>query len=224
MQILKHETPSSEFAQIAYISFLFALRIPSETLQLIRAYKGGDLDRFSPQAERALTGLNGPKGHERLIIRFTRRKNLPQGCIVAMPCFCKLAERAAHQLCPVHFFWPLITCRVRPGAKLFSNYYDTKVNNTLKAVLRKLKIPNAERYSSHGFRRGAANELKTRGSQWSAILSLGEWRSLAFLGYVDLTPELDRDTSKLLLETDDDVESDLGGEVGLWARCPCDLA
>ena len=49
------------------------------------------------------------------------------------------------------------------------------------------------------------------------MVSLGEWRSLAFRGYVDITPDLDRDMSKLLLETDD-LESDLNDEVGLWAR------
>ena len=100
-----------------------------------------------------------------------------------------------------------------PGGKaLFPSFYDTKVNNTLKAVLNKLHVPYANRYSSHGFRRGAANELKTKGSQWSTIASIVEWESLSFLGYVDITPELDRDLSKLLIEVED-LDSDLDDEV-----------
>lgn len=40
---------------------------------------------------------------------------------------------------------------------------------------------------------------------------------MAAMGYVDVTPELDRDMSKLLMETDD-IDSDFEEEVGHWAR------
>ena len=131
---------------------------------------------------------------------------------MARPCFCSLADRSAHQLFPVHFFWPLVRKRVRAGELLFPSYYGAKVNNAIKAVLRTLSVPYAAHYSSHGFRRGASNELKTRMSQWSTVATLGERRSLAFRGRVDLTTELNRDMSKLLDETDT-VESDLEDQV-----------
>ena len=131
---------------------------------------------------------------------------------MSRPCFCSLANNTARQLCPVHFFWPIIVKNTRSGEKLFPTFYGTKVNNTLKAILAKIKIEHAKSYTSHGFRRGAANELKTRGSQWSTIATLGEWRSLAFRGYVDIAAELDRDMSKLLAETND-LESDIDEEV-----------
>ena len=188
VKIINRESRKSEFAQLAYVSFLFALRVPSEALTLVRSYKSDDITQFLPQAERALIGLKGLPGEEKLVLRFNRRKNLPQGCIMTRPCFCQLSTTVAHQLCPVHFSWPLIRARVKSGAKLFPNYYDTKSNNTIKAVLAKLGIANAHRYSSHGFRRGAANELKSKGSQWPTVATLGEWRSLAFTGYVYLTP------------------------------------
>ena len=74
----------------------------------------------------------------------------------------------------------------------------------------KIGLPNAPRYSSHAFRRGAAQELKEKGAQWSTIATLGGWRSLAFRGYVDLTADIARDMSKLLAEevafaSDEDV-------------------
>ena len=56
------------------------------------------------------------------------------------------------------------------------------------------------RYSAHGFRRGAAFELQSTGSQWSTVATIGDWRSLAFKGYVDLTNELSRDLSRLLAD------------------------
>ena len=96
----------------------------------------------------------------------------------------------------------LIRNRVRSGQKLFPSVYGTTFNNPLKAVMAKLEIPSAEMYSSHAFRRGASNGLKTRGSQWPTIATLGEWRSPAFRGYLGRTNELNRDMTKLLAETD----------------------
>ena len=60
----------------------------------------------------------------------------------------------------------------------------------------------AVKYPTHGFRRGASQDLKETGSQWAAIATMGEWKSLAFLGYADLTDEVDRNMAKLLIETE----------------------
>ena len=70
----------------------------------------------------------------------------------------------------------------------------------LKAALKKIKIPNAGKYTSHAFRRGAATELKETGSQGSSVASLGNWRSLACKGYVGLSDELAHDIAKLFIE------------------------
>ena len=70
-------------------------------------------------------------------------------------------------------------------------------------------LPNASRYRSHAFRRGASQELKEKGSQWPTIATLGDWRSLAFHGYVDIADDLARDMSKLLAE---DVDLASGGD------------
>ena len=222
-KIITAETEHSEFAQLSYISFLYALRVPSETLTLVRAFKHDPLDCFSPMKDQALIALRGNKGDERLTLRFSRRKNLPQGCILAMPCFCKLQNVSAHKLCPVHYFWPLIRARTKSGQKLFPSYTATSVNTTIKAVLRKLGVEHANSYSSHGFRRGAANELKTTGSQWSTVAKAGGWQSLAFRGYLDLTQELDRDMSKLLIEATK-IDSDLEEVVQHWVWCTKSLS
>ena len=47
---------------------------------------------------------------------------------------------------------------------------------------------------------GAAQELKETGSQWAVIATLGDWKSLAFLGYADLTDSVEQDMAKLLIE------------------------
>ena len=50
-----------------------------------------------------------------------------------------------------------------PGRRLFTDVAPRNVNRVLKTVFRKMKLPRAERYTSHGFRRGGAHELKERG-------------------------------------------------------------
>ena len=169
----------------------------------------------------ALIGLRGPVGRECLAIRFLRRKNLPNGRILPRPCFCKLAAPSAKRLCPVHAFWPEIAARAKCGEKLFPGYTTQNVNATIKAVLAKLGIPHAERYTSHGYRRGASQELKERGCQWPIVASLGEWRSLAFMGYIDIAKDVARDMSKLLIEreqlSDDEVRHWVTGP-RRWSR------
>ena len=150
----------------------------------------------------ALIALRGLMGNECLAIRFERRKNLPNGCILSRPCFCMLAAPSAKRLSPVHAFCPAIASRVKCGGKIFPGYAAQNVNTAIKAVLGNLDIPQAELYTPHGYRLGAAQELKERGCQWPIVASLAEWRILAFTGYIDIAKDVARDTSKLLIECD----------------------
>ena len=45
-------------------------------------------------------------------------------------------------------------------------------------------VPGAGSFTSHGFRRGSAQEYYERGSNLSAILVAGGWRSSAYLTYL----------------------------------------
>ena len=156
LKIIKRETPSGEFGQLAFIAFLFALRVPSEALILRRAFANDELEGFRPMKDSALIGLRGPSSNPSLVLRLATRKNLPLGCIMKRPCFCDIAKCVEHRLCPVHYLWPIIRARVSAGELLFPTYSGRNVNAVLRAVLKKLSISEAERYSSHGFRRGAA--------------------------------------------------------------------
>ena len=83
--ILRHEGPDGEFGLLAYLSYLCALRVPSEALPLRRAYANDALGVFSPQEEKALIGLRGEGDDRKLVLRFSSRKNLPGGCILIRP-------------------------------------------------------------------------------------------------------------------------------------------
>ena len=109
------------------------------------------------------------------------------------------------------------------GGDSFPSVTSRNVNNVLRAILKQMELPHAEQYSSHGFRRWEASELQTTGSQWSTVATIGDWRSLAFKGYVDWANELARDLSRLLVEDivlgeedADYVRSLGGGQTPLW--------
>ena len=46
------------------------------------------------------------------------------------------------------------------------------------------------------------------GSHRSVVAGVGEWRPLAFRGYVDTTFDVERDMSKILIETDQLTEDE----------------
>ena len=85
IQLLHRETIQSEFAQAAFLSFLFPLRVPSKTLQLRRAFRNDQLLAFSPQPEKALIGTAVVGGETFLVTKFPWRKNMVDGCILRRP-------------------------------------------------------------------------------------------------------------------------------------------
>ena len=170
LKITNHESAVGEFAQACFFSFLFALRVPSGTLQLRRAFSPDNLLIFPPQPDKALIGIASVGGELFLVAKFSWRKNISNGCILRRPCFCNLGTPFATSLCPVHCFWPAVRRRVACGQRLFSKVNVGNFNRILKAVCAKLSIPDAARFSSHGFRRGTSQELKERGSPGQSLL------------------------------------------------------
>ena len=48
-----------------------------------------------------------------------------------------------------------------------------------------LEMPGAETYRLHDFRRGHARDLQASGANLATILAAGDWKSPAFLSYID---------------------------------------
>ena len=53
-------------------------------------------------------------------------------------------------------------------------------------TLAKLGMPEARSYRAHDFRRGHADDLRRAGATLKEILKAGEWKSPAFLQYLDM--------------------------------------
>ena len=70
-----------------------------------------------------------------------------------------------------------------------------------------MRAKAAERYSSHGFRCGAAQELKEVGSPWTVVATAGLWRSPTFRRYAAMTADVEQGV-RILFPADSDSESD----------------
>ena len=154
------------------MSFLFSFRFPSETLQLRRAYRNDRLTEFPPQAEKALVGIRSVNGTDYLAAKMSYRKNLTCGVILKRPFFCGLGNALARLACPVHSLWPAIKARVPPGERLFVAVNRRNFNRRPKATLAILSVQQADRYISHAFRRGSAQEMDETGPPFQSSLRL----------------------------------------------------
>ena len=85
LRIIRHETVASEFPHACWMSLLIAFRVPSETMQLVRAYKNAELCAFSPQREKALIGIRTAPDGFFLVTKFKRRKIISGGCVLLLP-------------------------------------------------------------------------------------------------------------------------------------------
>ena len=118
LRIIRHEKADSEFAQARWMSFLFAFRVPSETLHLARAYRGDGINAFSPQREKALIGIRTGPGGYFLAVKLKWRENITGGRILRQRFFRAGDRPASSAFCPVHTLCSAIRARVQPGSPL----------------------------------------------------------------------------------------------------------
>ncbi len=72
------------------------------------------------------------------------------------------------------------------GSKPFAEYTQGKALAILRGALLTIGTEDAKLYRTHDFRRGHAKDLQMNGASLYEILCAGEWRSPAFLEYLDL--------------------------------------
>ena len=86
--------------------------------------------------------------------------------------------------CPVHVLgpWFLQLC---VGETPFAGFSAASVLSVLRSTLGELGISDAGAHRTHDFRRGHAQDLVESGSSLAVILAAGEWKSPAFMAYID---------------------------------------
>ena len=96
------------------------------------------------------------------------------------PCTCATTSR---QFC--------VVCRIQDRLRTrttASRLWELSSDQALKQLRRLLVLleePNAQAYTLKAFRAGKATALAASGKSLGVILAAGEWRSAAFLSYVD---------------------------------------
>ena len=75
----------------------------------------------------------------------------------------------------------------------------SSVNRTLKQVVTKVGNRDGPRFSSHGFRRGATQEVKDSGATLSLIIQSGTWTHAGYRAYLDLQADFAINISSFVL-------------------------
>ena len=209
LRITKYEWRFAPMAILAYLSYLFSLRVPSETLRLEKAARHDKLLTFEPQQEKALIGPATLNQTPVLVIKFRFRKNIRGGRILIRPCLCAGARSDARALCPVHGFWEHFGHDLPDHAPLIHGLSGNPVNRHLKAIMAGLGYLRARKYSPHAFRKGATQEISASGSTLATIIKSGAWAAGGYRGYLDIQADEAVNISALLLETaNSDSEDD----------------
>ena len=161
--------PWRPLAMLFLTSYIFLLRVPSEGLP-ITVHSNGVRDGHAV--------ISFDKNE--LVLRLESRKNRDHGSTLRRGCWCQKCKA----MCPVHVLWPWFKS-LPPGQRPFANITDKLALSELRRWLRLLKVPDADKYKLHDFRRGHGRDLQSLGSNLATILAAGEWKSPAFLCYLD---------------------------------------
>ena len=116
-----------------------------------------------------------------MILDLRRRKNKRNGSKLTRHCWC----RTCKSTCPVHALGTFIG-NYEFGQKPFKNVTAAESLKILREILANVGLPDAHLYRTHDMRRGHALDLQLSGASLYEILTAGEWRSPAFLKYLDM--------------------------------------
>lgn len=159
------------FRAMLILAYAFLLRVPSEALPCrISRTPSGD--------GQGQSWLYVDDKRATLILR--RRKNKQGGSVLNRGCWCKQCKVT----CPVHRLLELCA-NLQAGDKVCRGLCAKRALGLLRKSLTDLGVDNAGQYRTHDLRRGHAQDLLQSGAPLAAILAAGEWRSPAFLSYVD---------------------------------------
>ena len=168
--------PWRPLAMLFLTSYVFLLRVPSEGLPITVNHNGSSDGKALISVE-----------DEAVVLRLTSRKNRPQGSTLKRGCWCGECEAT----CPVHVLGAWYKA-LPHGSRAFVGITAASALADLRNWLHRLEVPEAEKYRLHDFRRGHCRDLQASGATLATILAAGEWRSPAFLSYLD-SAELEND-------------------------------
>ena len=183
------------------VSAVFPVRFPhSVAIDTIGdGFRQGPPFTHPPQREKGSIRVCVKHSGPFALVKLSGRKNMVGGFILKLPGFCALENSLAPSTSPAQAHCPAVSARSRPGDPLSRKTDSRDVNRTRRAVVRTLRVPDWERYSSHGFRRGAAHETNDTGAPWEVVSAHGMRDSPSFRGYVALAADVGDGVRNLFL-------------------------
>ena len=166
------ETPS--LAMLWLTAYTWLLRLPSEALPLCV----GSPDMPDAGRKQTLVWREG----NAVCLRLLRRKNRPQGS-GTMKRLCTCA--GCKHTCVVHTLWDRFLGLMPTGTEPWQGISASEALLRLRRVLHHLRVPEATSYRTQDLRRGHAEDMRQSGAPLADILKAGQWRSSAFLNYLD---------------------------------------
>ena len=156
-------------------SYLFLLRVPSEALPACK----GSPDNPDVAEKQTLIWREG----DDVCLRLRRRKNRPQGSgILRRGCTCR---GGATHMCAVHGLWDTFLEDLPEGHQPWQSIGPSQARRRLRDLLQRFLVPDAQKYGTQDFRRGHAEDMRKAGCTLAEILRAGQWRSAAFMTYMD---------------------------------------
>ena len=97
--------------------------------------------------------------------------------------FCDGEGMVPTNLRPTRSFWAEVQKSVLPGELLFPSIQGSNLNRILKAILARMGVDSAERYTTKAFRWGASMDIMASGSTIAQITRSAGWHSQAFRAF-----------------------------------------
>ena len=165
---------SEKMSMLYLATYTFLLRMPSESIPMSYIK-----NREHFKSQRSAVTLDDGIVH----LQLSRRKNMPRGSEMQRKCICK-SPQCRSEICPVHVLGKWLI-EHQSGAQLFSSISPSMATNVLRQCLSEMGIDRASEFRLHDFRRGHAQDLLESGATLAEILRAGQWRSPAFMTYLD---------------------------------------
>ena len=156
-------------------AYAFLLRFRNEALPLTIS-RGERCSRQLPSGWHSALEA----GSDAVRLRLARRKNKRHGSLLIRSCWCKDSEIT----CPVHTLGAWARGR-RDGEQPCVHLNAQAAMQTLRLRLAAMGAERPQEFVLHDFRRGHADDLREKGSTLNMILSAGEWKSAAFMSYIN---------------------------------------
>ena len=118
-KIIDFEGLESQFDLLAFFSFLYLLRVPSEGMCMKRARFDQDLVSKRPLDSQSILGIVDEDSAPKLVLKLRNRENVRSGMVLIRPCLCQGSILNHRSFFPAHRICPVITRTIRPGELYF---------------------------------------------------------------------------------------------------------